>query len=592
MIFIQILQTVSSLVPKPKMASKQILSNIINLSFFFLLSLFSSLSVAERYAFTTPIPPETICKFTPHPSYCKNILPKQPGRVYDYGQFSFKKSLIQSQKFLNLVKVYCQRRATLSQTTIAALEDCKFLAEQNIDYLSTSMQTVTKTNGTSLSSWEADDVQTYLSAIITNQETCLDGLRNTASDSTIKNALWLPLSNDTKLHSTSLALFTRGWVHEKKNKTIWDFTGKHVGFKNGRLPLKMSNRSRAIYESARRWRKPVSDNEDDEESVFVRDTVVVSQDGSGNFTTINDAIAAAPNNTAADDNGYFLIYIREGVYEEYVNIAKNKRNLMMIGDGINQTIITGNHSVDDGFTTFNSATFAVTAPGFVAVNITFRNTAGPAKHQAVAMRSGADNSTFYSCSFEGYQDTLYTHSLRQFYTECDIYGTIDFIFGNAAVVLQNCNIYPRLPLHGQFNPITAQGRTDPNQNTGTSIHNCVVKAADDLAPFIGSVKTYLGRPWKEYSRTIVMQSFLDSLIDPVGWHEWSGDFALNTLYYAEFANTGPGSNTTNRVTWPGYHVINATDAANFTVSNFLQGDTWLPQTGVPYVRGLTKRESH
>ncbi|KAK2403569.1 putative pectinesterase/pectinesterase inhibitor [Trifolium repens] len=212
----------------------------------------------------------------------------------------------------------------------------------------------------------------------------------------------------------------------------------------------------------------------------------------------------------------------------------------MVGEGINQTIITGDHNVVDGFTTFNSATFAVVAQGFVAVNITFRNTAGPEKHQAVAMRSGADMSTFYSCSFEGYQDTLYTHSLRQFYRECDIYGTVDFIFGNAAVVLQNCNIYPRLPLNGQFNSITAQGRTDPNQNTGTSIQNATIKAADDLAPKIGT----------------------------------------NTN------NRGAGSNTGNRVTWPGYHVIGATDAANFTVSNFLSGNDWIPRTGVPFLSGL------
>ncbi|KAJ7972991.1 Pectinesterase [Quillaja saponaria] len=347
----------------------------------------------------------------------------------------------------------------------------------------------------------------------------------------------------------------------------------------------MSPRVRHIYDSARGRHQHGRKLLQSEESVLVSDIVVVSQDGTGNFTTINDAVAAAPNNTVAA-NGYFLIYITEGVYQEYVSIAKNKNFLMLVGDGINRTVITGSHNVADGFTTFNSATFAVVAPDFVAVNITFQNTAGPSKFQAVAMRSGADMSTFYSCSFEGYQDTLYTHSLRQFYRECDIYGTVDYIFGNAAVVLQKCNIYSRLPLSGQFNTITAQGRTDPNQNTGTSIHNCSVNAADDLAPFIATVQTYLGRPWKEYSRTVYMQSFLDSLINPAGWHEWSGDFALATLYYAEFANTGPGSNTTNRVKWPGYHVINATDAANFTVSNFLQGDVWLPQTGVPYNSGL------
>lgn len=79
-----------------------------------------------------------------------------------------------------------------------------------------------------------------------------------------------------------------------------------------------------------------------------------------------------------------------------------------------------------------------------------------------------------------------------------------------------------------------------------------------------------------------MQSFMDSLIDPAGWKEWSGDFALNTTYYAEFSNTGPGSDTTNRVTWPGYHVINDTDAECFTVSSFIEGDAWLPETGVPF----------
>ena len=225
----------------------------------------------------------------------------------------------------------------------------------------------------------------------------------------------------------------------------------------------------------------------------------------------------------------------------------------------------------------------------MAVNITFRNTAGASKHQAVAVRNGADLSTFYSCSFEGYQDTLYTHSLRQFYRECNIYGTVDFIFGNAAVVFQNCNLYPRLPMSGQFNAITAQGRTDPNQNTGISIHNCTVKAADDLASSTDgsfAAKTYLGRPWKEYSRTVYMQSYIDSVVDPVGWRDWNGDFALSTLYYGEHDNRGPGSETKSRVTWSGYHVINATDAENFTLSNFLLADNWLPQTGVTYTSGL------
>lgn len=471
-------------------------------------------------------------------------------------------------------------RSALSQTAIQALEDCKSLASLNIDFISNTLKTVNSSGDVVLPSSNADDLQTLLSAIMTNQQTCSDGLQSVTN---VQEELLVPLSNCTSMYSVSLALFTKGWV-PKDHKNA-NGTPNHPRFRKGRLSLKMSSKAREIYDwvisrPGRRLLQAAGDEE-----VVVKDIVVVSQDGTGNFTTINDAINAAPNNSVASD-GYFLVYITAGVYKEYVSIASNKQYLLLIGDGINQTIITGNRNVVDGSTTFDSATLAVVAEGFVAVNITIRNTAGPSKMQAVAVRNGADLSVFYSCSFEAYQDTLYTHSLRQFYRECDIYGTVDFIFGNAAVVLQNCNLYPRQPLKGQSNPITAQGRTDPNQNTGTSIQNCTITAAADLASSNFTVKTYLGRPWKEYSRTVYLQNFMDSLIDPTGWLEWNGDFALSTLYYAEYDNRGPGSDTSNRVTWPGYHVINATDAANFTVSNFLVGDNWLPQTGVPYTSGL------
>ena len=229
---------------------------------------------------------------------------------------------------------------------------------------------------------------------------------------------------------------------------------------------------------------------------------------------------------------------------------------------------------------------AVVGDGFIARGMTFRNTAGASNHQAVALRFGSDLSVYYQCSFEGYQDTLYTYSERQFYRGCDIYGTVDFIFGNAAVVFQNCNIYARNPPN-KINTVTAQGRTDPNQNTGISIHDCKVTAASDLKAVQSSVKIYLGRPWKEYSRTVFLKTYLDSLINSAGWLEWSGDFALKTLYYGEYMNTGPGSSTSGRVDWAGYHVItSSTEAAKFTVGNFISGNSWLPSTKVPFTSGL------
>lgn len=322
---------------------------LITASFLILLSLFASLSFAADTAPSTPVSSGTICKGTPDPSYCKSVLPNQTSStVYDYGRFSVRKSLSQARKFATLIDKYLKIRSTLSVPAVRALEDCQLLAGLNMDFFLNSFNTVNKTSQL-LSTLKADDIQTFLSAILTNQQTCLEGIQSVASSWGVKNGISVPLANDTKLYSVSLALFTKGWV-PKNMKGSGGRTGKKSGFKNGRMPMKMSSKSRAIYEAASR-RKLEEDN-----GVLVNEVVTVSQDGSGNFSTITDAIAAAPNNSAAA-NGYFLIYVTAGVYEEYVSIAKNKRYLMMVGDGINQTILTGNRSVVDGWTTFNSATF-------------------------------------------------------------------------------------------------------------------------------------------------------------------------------------------------------------------------------------------
>ncbi|CAI9103455.1 OLC1v1001938C5 [Oldenlandia corymbosa var. corymbosa] len=509
-----------------------------------------------------PITPATICSYTPFPSFCRSTIPadNKSATIHDYGRYSVQHSLKMTNKFLSLVNRYLRqrRRFGFPQSTVLALQDCQSLASLTRDFLSNAIRSIGSM--ATLPTTQTDSTQTLLSAAITNIQTCLDGLQETSSS--VKTSLLAPLTNGSMSYSVSLALFKRGWGAAGRHRKISSSTNYDRILNGGRKLL-----------------QKVGINAN------VNQMVVVDPNGKGDFTSINDAVAAAPNNTAVS-NGYYVISIAAGVYQEYVNIPINKMYVMMVGAGINKTIITGNRSVVDGWTTYSSATFVVTGQGFVAQKITFRNTAGAVKHQAVALRSGADLSAFYQCSFEGYQDTLYTHSMRQFYKKCDIYGTVDFIFGNAAVVFQNCNIYPRLPMPGQFNSITAQGRIDINQNTGTSIQNCILKAAPDLASSNGTIQTYLGRPWQNYSRTIVMQSFLDNVINPAGWTPWSGNQSLDTLYYAEFNNKGPGSVTTNRVKWPGFHLINATDAANFTVSSFIQGTNWLPTTGVAFASGL------
>ncbi|PIA52275.1 hypothetical protein AQUCO_01000267v1 [Aquilegia coerulea] len=528
------------------MASKHILPIVV---------LFLSL---VSYSFAQPTTSDDLCKKTVNPYFCRSNLPRNASwDLYDYSHFSFRQSFSVSKTLSFSMTKYLKKLSKLPISSIRALNDCKELAELNMDFLSKTMGTL-KSKKSSINGLQSQDMQALLSAIVTNQQTCLDGLQRYSSAWNATSDLHTPMYDGNKMYSLSLALFRNAWGKR------WN-GAKEMFAKND------ISRKRIIHAYLR--------------GVHVNNSVVVNPDGTGDFTTITDAINAAPNNTDIS-NGYHVIFVVAGVYEEYVNVVKNKMNIMMIGDGINRTVITGNRSAGDGWTTFNSATFIVVGQGFVGVDMTIQNTAGAIKFQAVALRNGADMSTFYRCSFEGYQDTLYTHSLRQFYRECDIYGTVDFIFGNAAVVLQNCNIYPTLPIHGQRNEITAQGRTDPNQNTGTSIQNCNIRASEALASSNDTTQTYLGRPWKEYSRVVYMQSFMDSLIVPPGWDIWSGDFALATLFYAEYNNKGPGSDTTNRVTWPGYHVIDTIAATNFTVSNFIAGDAWLPQTGVPYTGGL------
>ncbi|XP_039121968.1 pectinesterase 2-like [Dioscorea cayenensis subsp. rotundata] len=314
--------------------------------------------------------------------------------------------------------------------------------------------------------------------------------------------------------------------------------------------------------------------------------IVVAKDGSGNFTTIKDALNSLASSSQRISNGRFVIYVKRGVYAENVQIDSSLDNLTFVGDGMGQTVITSGRSVSGGYTTFSSATFNVFGDEFIASGITFRNTFGPGS-QAVAMLSGSDRSVFYRCSFEGYQDTLFVYSQRQFYRECIIYGTIDFIFGNAAVVFQRCNIFARMPRHGEANVITAQGRLDPNQNTGIVIHSCNIRGTSELWRARKTVKSYLGRPWMKYSRTVYLKNYMESIINPSGWLQFIGNNYLDTLYYVEYKNTGAGSRLSQRVKWPGFHIaVLPSQVAQFTVTNFISGGPWITSAGVPFISGL------
>ncbi|KAK4432760.1 Pectinesterase/pectinesterase inhibitor PPE8B [Sesamum alatum] len=459
-----------------------------------------------------------------------------------------------------------------------AISDCLDLMDLSTDQLSWTLSASQNPNGKDNSTGNVSaDMKTWLSGALINQDTCKEGLDGT--NSIVKNLIAGSLDQVTSLVYDILSnVKTPPTTPPKGAPSTGPGGGKGSG-SGGRGGGRGGRKLIVDDHQFPGWLRSHDRNLLQAANGAMADAVVAA-DGTGNFTSIKDAVHAAPEYSTKR----FVIYVKRGVYKEYVEISKKKWNIMMIGDGVNVTIISGNRNFIDGWTTYRSATFAVKGQGFIARDITFENTAGPEKHQAVAFRSDSDLSVLYRCAFRGYQDTLYAHSQRQFYRECIITGTVDFIFGDGTVVFQNCQIQARKGLPNQKNTITAQGRKEPVENTGFSIQFCNISVEPDV---LNSTQTYLGRPWKLYSRTVIMQSYISNSIRPEGWLEWNGDFALNTLFYGEYMNYGPGSGLGARVKWPGYRVFNSSvDANNFTVSQFIIGNTWLPSTGVRYTAGL------
>ncbi|KAL1326173.1 putative pectinesterase/pectinesterase inhibitor 45 [Arachis ipaensis] len=447
-----------------------------------------------------------------------------------------------------------------SEMDKGAYEDCKQLFDDAKEELGFSISEITADDLKKLST-KAPDLNNWLSAAISYHQTCIDGF----PEGELKTQLKDVFKDSQEFVSNSLSIVTAVSTVLSAVQSV--LTRHLLSEKNGSAtPSWVNSEDRRILKAA-----------DDKPTP----NVTVAKDGSGNFKTVSEALAAIPEKY----DGRYVVYVKEGIYEETVTVTKKMENMTMYGDGSQKSIITGSKNFVDGVRTFQTATFVVLGNGFLGKAMGFRNTAGPEKHQAVAARVQADRAMFVNCRFEGYQDTLYAQTHRQFYRSCVISGTVDFIFGDAAAIFQNCIMTLRKPMDNQQNIVTAQGRYDQKETTGFVLQKCDIKADDKLAPDKDKIRSYLGRPWKEYSRTIVMESDIGDVIHPDGWLPWEGDFALKTLFYGEFNNTGPGASTNARVNWVGRKVLSRDEASKFTVGTFLDG-AWFSGRGVPTQYGL------
>ncbi|WP_418501689.1 pectinesterase family protein [Flagellimonas sp.] len=297
---------------------------------------------------------------------------------------------------------------------------------------------------------------------------------------------------------------------------------------------------------------------------------VVAQDGTGDFTSVQEAIDAVPNFR----KGETRIFIRNGVYHEKLTLPSTKTNVIFVGESATSTILTYNdsartlNSFGEEVGTTGSSSFFVFGAGFTAKNITFQNDAGDGRvvGQAVAVRVSADRVVFEDCRFLGYQDTLYVQGdgTRQFYKNCYIEGTVDFIFGWATAVFEDCEIFAK-----DQGYLTAAS-TEKDRNHGLVFINCRLTGSAAVNTF------YLGRPWRDHAQTVFINCYMDKHIKPEGWHNWNKPQAEQTTFYAEYGSTGPGANDKLRVGWA--KQLTKQQAENYTVETILKGtDGWNPK---------------
>ena len=315
---------------------------------------------------------------------------------------------------------------------------------------------------------------------------------------------------------------------------------------------------------------------------LVRYDIVVSPDGHGDYMTVQEAVNAIPDYSHEQIT---TVYIRKGVYKEEVTIPHSKFRVHFKGEDPETTLITFDkyarkfwpgRNFDMG--TSGSATIYIHASYVTFENLAFENSAGEGKEigQAVAVFTDGDFLFFKNCRFLGNQDTLYTYGRygknggikRNYFLDCYIEGTTDFIFGTSIAYFENCTI------HSKKDSYVTAASTLEGQKYGYVFKNCKLTAAP------GVTKCYLGRPWGAFAKTVFIGCELGGHIVPEGWHDWEKEGKPNTRknsFYAEYGSTGPGARGP-RADWA--HKLSAKDLSDYSFEKVMyqkeDGIKWNP----------------
>ena len=292
--------------------------------------------------------------------------------------------------------------------------------------------------------------------------------------------------------------------------------------------------------------------------------LVVSADGSNQFKTVQEAIMAVPAGSAANP---VIIHIKPGVYKELIYVQREKRFFHLVGEDAEKTVLTfdlhANLKGLDGkpIGTFRTPSTTIDADDFTAENITFENASGT-NGQALAIRIDGDRAVFRNCRFLGWQDTVLANRGRHYFENCYITGHVDFIFGAATVFFEECHI------HCRGNGYITAASTPENEPYGYVFSDCKVTGEP-------GVKTYLGRPWRDFSAVTWLNTDMSDVVRSEGWNNWKRPDREKTARYAEYNSTGLGAISSNRVSWA--RQLTEAEAKTITVEKVLAGtDGWNP----------------
>ncbi len=319
----------------------------------------------------------------------------------------------------------------------------------------------------------------------------------------------------------------------------------------------------------------------------------IAQDGSGDYSTITEALTSTAMFPEQDP---VTLFIHNGIYKERLTITRPY--LTLLGESRDNTILTYNlyakmPSDDIGkLGTFRSYSCIIDTHDFTARSLTFENSSGkgPDVGQALAVYADGDRLFFDNCRFLGGQDTLFTAPLppkevepngfagpkqfaprlfgRHYYRNCCLEGDIDFIFGGAAAYFEGCEFFSK-NTGKPVNSFVTAASTPQEQEYGYVMENC--RFTGNCPPH----SAYLGRPWREYAKTVLLHCEIGEHICEEGWDDWNKPYAHKTVFYAEYQNRGPSADMKKRPEW--VKALTDQEAARFTKHNVLSGnDHWNP----------------